>query len=205
MKKPLSLEQLTLDSFRKHYYYATELKAMAKAAGIVGVSKLRKDELEKHIEHYLSAGETTRSPIRAPLKIRQSTAKDSDKVLTLSTPIVNYTNNKMTKCFITEQAKLQNPDFKKKSGSSYWLNRWREKQIADGKKITYGDLIEHYLLLNTDSHQNPQIPSTKFNNFISDYLNNEPNGQRAEALAAWETLKQLPIEKTYLAWKQHKK
>lgn len=191
---------LTLEEFRKKYYYAKELKELAKQIGVKNVSRYRKDELEMIIEKYL----ISRTLPTVKNNTKKKSTKDTDTPLTEERFIVNYTNNKITKEFLLSSAKKKNPDFKKKSGSSYWLNRWREEQIENGNKITYGELVDQYILLNSSSHQNKQIPSTKMNNFIQDYLENEQNTNRNNALAEWEKLKELPIEKTYLAWKEYK-
>lgn len=48
-----------------------------------------------------------------------------------------------------------------------------------------------------------KIPSTLFNNFISDFLKNEEDITRKEALDQWEKLKTLDIKKDYKSWKKH--
>ena len=93
-------------------------------------------------------------------------------------------------------------DLPKKSGVWYWTNRWREEQLEKKRKITYLDLVQHFVQLSTQEGRLPQIPSARFNNFITDFLAaNE--GSRDEAKAEWEKLKSLGIPKTYIAWKNY--
>ncbi|MDY6866206.1 MAG: hypothetical protein SVY15_09610, partial [Halobacteriota archaeon] len=71
-----------------------------------------------------------------------------EDVLRLNTIIKNYKNNKKTWFFINKEVHKLQPDFKEKSGTKYWLNRWREKEIEKGNTITYSDLIKEYIRLN---------------------------------------------------------
>lgn len=191
---------LTIDAFREKYYYVKELKELAKQIGVKNVSLYRKDELETLIEQYLISG-----ILSAEKRVsKKHYTKDSESPLTEDKLIVHYTNDKATRDFLLSCAKQKDPNFKKKSGSSYWLNRWREEQIATGKKITYGNLVEQYVILNSPEYPTQQIPSTKMNNFIQDYLENEENSDRVNALQEWEKLKGLAIEKTYISWKEYK-
>jgi hypothetical protein len=48
----------------------------------------------------------------------------------------------------------------------------------------------------------PQIPSAKFNNFITDYLKNEKGKTRIDAIKAWGKLKEMNIPKDYNSWKE---
>ena len=48
----------------------------------------------------------------------------------------------------------------------------------------------------------PRIPSTKFNNFIADFLAAN-KGERSDAIIAWEQLKEMNTLKTFEAWNNH--
>ena len=119
-------------------------------------------------------------------------------------PIINYTNNKETKNFIEQEAFKIKPDLKKKSGTSYRLNRWREEQIADGKKITYRDLVKQYIQLNERKEPFAKIPHGRYINFLADYLANEKGATRDMAIRAWKRLRKLDIPKDYKSWKKQK-
>ena len=95
------------------------------------------------------------------------------------------------------------PNLKKKSGARYRLNRWREEQINQGIKITYGDLVKQYVKLNQVEGRFQQIPSGRYINFISDFLAEEKESTRKEAVEAWEEVKKLNIPKNYKAWKKY--
>ncbi len=192
--------KLTIDEFRTRYYYSKELKVLAKEIGVKNISRYRKDELEKIIEEYLLFGTLPKETKKVK---NNSIPKDSDTPLNEKRVIKRYTNDKKTKDFVLACAKKKNPQFKKQSGSSYWLNRWREEQIRNGIEITYGDLIDKYIELNEPKAKKKQIPSTKMNNFIQDFVSNELNSTREVAMKEWQKLKTLPIEKTYTAWKKY--
>jgi len=191
---------MSISEFDNGYWYVTEIKVFAAQIGVIGVSKLRKDELEKIIKHYLRTGKVVRAPRQLE---RASGSKDSDIGLKPSLPVVVYTNNKETKNFIVKQAKKIWPEFKEKSGSRYRLNRWREDQIGMGVRITYGDLVHRFVELNQTEGRFRQEPSGRYINFLSDYMSSEKGATRSEAIEAWHTLKKLDIPKTYSAWKKH--
>ena len=195
-------KSLSEEEFENGYWYADEIKKFAKEIGIPSYSKLRKDEIEELIRHFLRSGKI-KDPLRKISANKE--IKDTDIGLNASLTIVNYTNNKETKEFILREALRIEPNLKRKSGARYWLNRWREEQMETGAKITYGDLVKEYVRLNRSDDNFPQIPSTRFNNFISDFLAGEADSTREKALEAWEELKKINIPKNYRAWKRYQR
>ncbi|MDN5212039.1 SAP domain-containing protein [Fulvivirgaceae bacterium BMA12] len=193
-------KSMTETEFDNGYWYATEIKEFAREIGIPSASKLRKDELEALIKHFLRTGKV-KSPDRK--NISRQGIKDIEKGLSLSLPIVNYTSNRETKQFIEAEAGKIIPDLKKKSGARYRLNRWREEQINKGIKITYGDLVKQYISLNQVEGRFEQIPVGRYINFLADFLAEEKTATRLQAIEAWEKLKTLNIPKNYKAWKKH--
>ena len=194
-------EQITKEEFDNGYWYANEIKAFAKQIGIVNSSKLRKDELEQLIKHFLRTGELKNSDRRNVLKTGK---KDIEIGLTTSLPIIHYTSNKQTKNFIISKAQKIIPGLLVKSGVWYRLNRWRDDQITKGKKITYGDLINQFIQLNQPEKKFKKIAVTRYINFLSDFLSNEKDATREQAIKEWKKLKTLNIEKDYKSWKQQK-
>ena len=188
--------KLSEQEFINKYWYASELKELAKSLGILKTEKLRKDELEVTILKYLKTGRMT-----IPTKKQLNFQSNVEDILRLNAIIKNYKNNKKTWAFIIREAHDLHPDFKEKSGSKYWLNRWREKEIQKGNSITYGALVDEYIRLNQIDRL-PQIPSAKFNNFITDYLRNEKGKTRTDAIKAWEELKKMNMPKDYNSWKK---
>ena len=199
MPKPKLSKSMTVEQFDNGYWYALEIKAFADRIGIPAASKLRKDELEELIKHFLRTGHI-KNPTRKTLS--RSGVRDVEKGLTLKLPVVSYTNDRETKDFIVQEALKIAPKLKRKSGARYRLNRWREQQIDNGIKITYRDLVRQYVRLNQVHGSFPQAPSGRYINFLSDFLAGEKNATRAHALKAWEQLKKAEIPKNYREWKK---
>ncbi len=201
MTKKLNLfKSMTVTQFDNGYWYADEIKVFAKEIGIQATAKLRKDELEKLIRHFLQTGDIKQDRRK---NLSRSGVKDIELGLTLKLPIVNYTSNKETKVFIKSEALKIIPNIKHKSGVSYRLNRWRDDQINSGKKITYGDLVNQYIKLNQVEGRFAKIPSGRYINFLSDYLSAEKNATKEQAIDAWKKLKKLDLLKDYASWKRH--
>lgn len=195
MAKKLS-KTMSVQQFKNGYWYATDLKDFAHSLGIPSINSLRKDQIEKLIIGYLKNGKVSSPKARS----KRSDIKDLEKGLSLKLPIINYTSNAETKNFLMKEALKLDPKLPKRSGVRYWLNRWREEQIENGRKITYGDLVRQFVKLSQSKEPFPQIPSTRFNNFISDYLKSEKGSTKAAANKAWEKLKKLDIPKNYQSW-----
>jgi len=189
---------MTIEEFDNGYWYATEIKKFAESIGIPSTSKLRKDELEKAIKHFLKTGK-----IKIPTQrsLSKTGEKDLKKGLSLNLPIVNYTSNKETKDFIVAEATKIVPGLKKRSGARYRLNRWREEQLTTGSGITYGDLVNKYIELNQGKEPFKRVPSGRYINFLSDFLKNEKDATREDGNKVWKELKEMDIPKTYEAWK----
>jgi SAP domain-containing new25 len=201
MTKAKLSKSMTEEEFENGYWYAVEIKAFAKELGIPTTAKLRKDELENLIRHFLRSGQVK----SASRKILSNNGiKDIERGLALKLPIVQYTSNKETKAFIVQEALKIAPDIKWKSGARYRLNRWREQQIAQGVALTYGDLVRQYVALNRFEGRFPQAPSGRYINFLADFLSSEANSNRAKAIKAWKEVKKLDIPKTYRDWKKYR-
>ncbi len=65
-KKPKLSKTMTEKQFDNGYWYAVEIKAFADEIGIPSAAKLRKEELEELIKHFLRTGEV-KSPTRKTL------------------------------------------------------------------------------------------------------------------------------------------
>jgi hypothetical protein len=188
---------MTQTQFENGYWYATEIKDFAKTIGIPSASRLRKDELEKAIKVFLKTGK-----IESPTKRSLSTAgpKDVEQGLSLSLPVALYTNDKETKDFLEREAQKLIPGLKRKSGVRYRFNRWREEQLVNGVKLSYGDLVNEYVRLNLTKEPFAQIPIDCYINFMSDFLAAERRATRQKALRAWKKLKKLDVPKNYRSW-----
>ncbi len=188
---------MTEEEFDNGYWYAHDLKKFAKKLGVPLATRLRKDELEKAVKHFLRTGDAKIFARRALTKFG---ARDVDLGLRLDLPVVHYTSNRQTKDFIELEAAKLNPGFKRKSGTRYLLNRWREEQLGQGHGITYGDLVRHAIELNRTKDSPLRVEHARYINFISDFMKANKRAPKGEAIAAWNALKKLDAPKTYQAW-----
>jgi hypothetical protein len=187
---------MTVRDFENGYWYVDQLKNFAERIDIPAAKKLRKDELEKAIVAFLRTG---RAALPTKRSLHKTGVKDVDRGLSLKLRIENYTSNRETKDFIVAQARLMAPDVRQQSGVWYRLNRWREEQITSGKHPTYGDLVRQYVALNK-MPRFERVPHGRYINFVADFLAAGNGATRAEAIAAWNELKELDVPKDYVSW-----
>ncbi len=192
---------MTVCQFENGYWYAVELKKFAKQIGIKNSSRLRKDELEKLIKSYLKTGKITPG-IRKPQG--QTEPKDAELGLSTKLLVIRFVNNKETWRFLELEAKKIDPKFRRKSGTKYRLNRWRDDQLVKGNPITYGDLVKSYVEINNSKEPRKRIEGTYYMYFLEDYMKNEPNAKRENGIKAWHELKEMNVPKTYRDWKAMK-
>jgi hypothetical protein len=187
---------MTLREFENGYWYLDELKEFASQIRIPAATSLRKDELERAIVAFLSTG-TVSLPTRRAL--RKTGTKDLERGLSRKLRIEHYTSNRETKDFILREARKIAPDVREKSGVWYRLNRWREEQITNGKRLAYGDLVKQYIALNAVDRFS-KIPHGRYINFVAEFLKAEKGATRSDAIAAWTELKTMDTPKDYASW-----
>jgi SAP domain-containing new25 len=187
---------MTVREFENGYWYREQLKDFAERIGIPAATKLRKDELERAIVVFLRTGDAALPTQRS---LRRTGLKDVERGLHLKLRIENYTSNRETKDFISEQGRRMAPAVRKKSGVWYRLNRWREEQITSGARPTYGDLVRQYIVLNK-MERFERIPIRCYNYFVADFLAADKKAAREEIIAAWNELKKLDVPKDYASW-----
>jgi SAP domain-containing new25 len=192
---------MTVEAFDRGYWYAAELRRFADSLGIPSAKKLRKDELEEAVKTFLRTGKLAVPTKRA---LSRTGTRDVDRGLRLDLPVVHYTSNRETKAFLEREALRMSPGLKRRSGVRYRLNRWREAQLVQGKKLTYGDLVREYVRLTTAAKPFARIPHGRYINFVADFLAAEKNATREAAIHAWEGLKALDIPKDYASWVKHR-
>ena len=188
---------MTEAEFDNGYWYADDLKKFAEEIGVPSARRLRKDELERAVKHFLRTGEAKSFAQRT---MTESGPRDIDLGLRLDLPVVHYTSNRQTKDFIEHEAAKLEPGFRRKSGTRYLLNRWREEQLGQGRRITYGDLVRHAIELNTTKDGPLRVEHARYINFISDFMKANQRAPMSEAIAAWNALKKMDVPKTYQAW-----
>lgn len=191
---------MTAAQFDNGYWYATELKELAKRIGIPSANKLRKDELERAIKLFLETGKI-KPPTRRNLS--NSGTRDVDRGLRLDLPVVVYTNDTETKDFLERESQKLVPGLKRKSGARYRLNRWREDQLVKGVKLTYGELVKEYVRLNQRAKPFEHIPQVRYINFVADFLSAEKGATREQAIREWKKLKRLDVPKDYRSWARY--
>jgi hypothetical protein len=188
---------MTEAAFEKGYWYAVELREFAAKLGIPSASKLRKDQLEGAIKQILRTGK--KSFLASPKQTLRG-PRDVDRGLRLDLAVAHYTSNTETKQFIEREAAKIEPGFKRASGTRYLLNRWREEQIAAGRKITYRDLVLQAIALNKSKSGPLRVQSGRYINFISDFMAENKGATHADAVNAWHEVKAMDAPKTYAAW-----
>ena len=199
-KRKLSAS-MSLTQFDKGYWYATELKRFADALGIPQAARRRKDELELAIKQFLRSGTIAQPTKRKAAESIGQRPRDVDLGLRPGRRVVRYTNDVETKEFLAREARKLAPAFRPKSGAMYRLNRWREKQLRDGGKLTYRGLVEEYVRL-SQSARFARVPHGRYVYFMSDFMAHQPKATRAAAIGAWHALKAMDCPKTYRAWQK---
>lgn len=195
MTRTLS-QKMTLREFENGYWYLDDLKDFAFQIGIPQAKRLRKDEIERAIVTFLRTGNVKLPTKRA---LGKTGPKDLERGLRLNLRIEHYTSNRETKDFIVREAKKMASDVREKSGVWYRLNRWREEQITNGGRPTYGELVRQYIALNR-MERFEKVPHPRYINFVAEFLAAEKNVTRADAIAAWAELKAMDIPKNYVSW-----
>lgn len=190
---------MTVRQFDHGYWYATEVKRFAKSLGIKNIQELRKDELERAIRHYLAYGTVTPPTTRTLSRLGP---RDVDLGLRLNRRVIQYTNDNETKAFIDREALKLDPTFRRRPGSRYRLNRWREVQLTSGVPITYRDLVMEHVRLNRPETKHTRAPSARYINFVSDYVAENPGVPMASAIRAWKAVKRMATTKDYRAFKR---
>ena len=188
---------MTTTEFDNGYWYAVELKRFARTVGIASAGRLRKDQFERAIRHFLQTRRVTRA--RGPAVA--AGPRDVELGLHLDRFVVRYTNEPATKAFLEREAKKMSAAYRRRSGARYRLNRWRETQLAKGRRITYRDLVREYVRLSAPSTRHARVPHVRYVYFLADFLRREPNATRAAAIRAWHVLKRMDCPKTYAAWR----
>jgi hypothetical protein len=188
--------KITLREFENGYWYLDQLKEFAGRVGIPAAKRLRKDELENAIVTFLRTGKAALPTKRS---LRKTGMKDLERGLSLNLRIQNYTSNRATKDFIVQRARATAPEIREKSGVWYRLNRWREEQITNGRRPTYGDLVRQYIALNKTA-QFEKIPHGRYINFVAEFRVFEKGATHREAVAAWTALKAIDVPKDYASW-----
>jgi hypothetical protein len=189
IKRPKLTPNLCAQIFKQYYWLKKELTDFCTQVGLSTAGM--KPEIVQRIYTFLETGKRL-NPVR-----QNTGALDSDKPITLNTPVVHYKNDPKTRDFFIKHI---GPHFT----FSARVNIFRKDALAQGKNITYGDLIaqwlEEYALRKDKSIKLPIMKSCEYNQFTRDYYVANPNAERKLVIAAWKQARTLVGQHTYQAW-----
>jgi hypothetical protein len=191
---PKLRRNMSVQEFDDNYFYLNDLTKFAASLGIPTGGQ-RKLELEAAIRMYLTTGRIDGA------KSKRS-ARGARDLLGPDVIIMNYVDDGSTKQYLLGEVRKMNPALAAKSGQWYWINDWRREQKSKGKQITYGNLAQRLRELMSAKGRLPQIPSARYNNFVTDYLADGKNTGKSKknAIDAWYVIKETPGPKTYAAY-----
>lgn len=178
--RPTLTSSLSPSEFKEFYWEKKELIAFCKKEALP--TSGGKIELTERIAFFLETGKTLPSKTK-----EKSGARDSSSEITLTTPVINYNNDAITREF-----------FKSYLGEKFKFNHFlREfaKQTNDGS-LTYEDLVEGY----KQSLSNPKKtidPQFQYNQFCRDFYANEKGKTKADLAKAWQLVRSAPGDATY--------
>lgn len=191
-KRPTLTPKTSAEVFKDFYWLKKELTDFCTKNGLSTTGM--KPEIANRIYVFLKTGKKVK-----PEHAKSSDGLDSDKAITLQTPVINYKNDPATREF-----------FIKHIGSHFKfsarVNIFRNEQLAAGKKITYGDLIKAWLKEHEQrkdkSIKLPIMQSCEYNQFTRDFYAAEPNAKRKTVIAAWKKIRSVAGKHTYANWKK---
>ncbi len=185
--KPKLNKQIDLIHFKNHYWLKAELINFCREQGIAATGS--KKALEERIETFISLGIKTKA-----LPKKETGDRDSKKPITRDTPVVNYKNDAATRQFFVEQI---GPSFR----FNAYLRQFTDRKNVIDKNVTYGDLVEGWMReearKNDPSFKTEIGDQFEYNRFTRDFFASEKGKTRADAIAAWNIVKEAPGEKTY--------
>lgn len=65
-------------------------------------------------------------------------------------------------------------------------------------------MIKQFIKLNQTEGNFQKVPVGRYINFVADYLANEKDSTREQAIIDWKKLKELDIPKDFECWKRYK-
>ena len=189
--KPRLEQGISVADFNAFYWLKAELLIFAKQLGLP--THGTKPELRTRIERQLRG-----LPRGAESESRSAkTGRDSDKPLTLNTPVINYKSDAKTRAFFESQI---GPEFH----FTYHLNQYRLARTD----LTYGDLVDEWLAerarRGSHDYRAPIAAHGKYNRFIRDFFADAANKGKSlgQAAEAWNAIKDNPGDQRYRSQKE---
>jgi hypothetical protein len=180
--RPALTKDLSPEIFTNFYWQKKELLAFCVDLKIP--THGGKLELIERIAYYLKTG------LIEPKTILKKQGKlDSDNIITLATPVINYKNDAKTKAFFVSQI-----------GEHFHFNEYLRqfaKTFNDGS-LNYGDLVYGWQQIeqNKKLTTEPIGKQFQFNQFQRDFYQHA-KGSRSECLSAWKLIRSVAGEPTY--------
>jgi hypothetical protein len=179
--KPTTIS--SVNDLNDFYWLKTELAAKCRSLGLS--SSGAKQILARRIERFLTSGEKVLSSTMGNKGLR-----DSEKPITKKMLVRHYRNDQKTRAFFVAHI-----------GRKFKFNHYL-RQFADPSKITpnltYDDLIEGWILFETQKCSSDKIPKQfEYNQFIKDYFFHETIGTLGQAINAWKQVKSKSGPNTY--------
>ena len=191
-KRPRLTSKTSAEVFKNFYWLKKELTEFCTKNGLSTAGM--KPEIANRIYVFLKTGQKLK-----PKSVEITNILDSDKPITPQTLVVNYKNDPATREFFIKHIGAH---FK----FSARINIFRNEQLAAGKKLTYGDLIKHWLKEHEQrknkSIKLPIMASCEYNQFTRDFYTAEPNAERKTVIAAWKKIRSVAGKHTYANWKK---
>lgn len=192
--KPKLTKAIDLTIFETYYWLKTELIDFCKKQGLS--SKGSKEELTGRIEVFIRTGVRSNPPTK-----KTTGNRDSEKPITLKTPVIHYKNDAPTRGFFVQHI---GPRFH----FTAYLRQFGKKIIKRRKPLTYGELVKGWLAEEArkkNPHYQTHIDKQfEYNRFIRDFFASEAGKSRNEAIQAWKIVRAIPGPNTYSYFKSIK-
>lgn len=184
-----TINQITIDNLKSHYWLKAELIKFCKANDLAIVGS--KQEIVQRIEAFIATG------CKIQPKISKSGARDSHQQIEAGTLVKNYNNDALTRRFFVSQV-----------GEHFHFNAYlrqftNKENIPSG--LTYGDLVVGWLA-EESKKENSQYKTSienqfEYNRFVRDFYASEKGKSHAEMVKAWKDVRALSGDRTYAHYK----
>lgn len=195
--RPKFDEKMTVEEFRKHYWYKLELQEICRKYKIS--SNGTKAELEQYIENFLSGNNSIDTRKKAH-KIRMS--KHIAKKLSINTKLIEdgFKFNNEARNFFANYFNVKKFSFNKEMGLAL-----RNAEKNNDTSMTVADLIEVYINSKSkngnESCDSTEEKTYQWNNFVRDFNKDESSkkfkNKMKVASILWSKVRDNPGPKIY--------
>jgi len=186
-KRPELSVDMDVSALRDYYWLKEELLQFCKKNGIPASGK--KLEILARIEVFLKTGK-----IGKPKKKKRGKSRaDSEKPLSLDTPVINFKSDQKTREF-----------FESAIGPHFHFTAHLNQFRRENDNLTYGDLVSEWLAekerRKNGSYRAKIMKSCEYNQFIRDFFADENNQGKSfqDAVAAWNEIKKKHGPRKYV-------